>query len=272
MIGQQRLLIELQTLQGRFPRFSILVGAKGGGKKLLAQQLAKQLKAHLVTVETKAEPVREAVEMAYKQKSPILYLIPDADTMSNAAKNALLKVTEEPPRQAYFLMTLEDLGNTLDTLRSRGTVFYLDNYTAQELWVYANNSYDLNEQELEIITYVCDTPGEVDKVVGTNILGFYAFVEKVVGNIGKVSGANAFKIGDSLAFKDGDPGYDLAIFLRTVMYYYTKKALTSKENPLLFFKSVHVTSASLRDLRIRGINRRSLFDLWILDMRQIWRE
>lgn len=271
MLGQRRLLDDIEELGKNFPRFAILVGAKGSGKKMVAQRVAKQLGAHLVTVETKVVNIREAVDMAYKQKSPILYLIPDTDHMSPAAKNALLKVTEEPPRQAYFILTVENLENTLATIQSRGTVFHMYPYSPRDLKKYAKSLYDVNEQELEILVNVCITPGEISKVVGSNILGFYEYVEKVISNIGEVSGANAFKIADALKFKDGDPGYDVILFLRAVMYYYTKQALTTDQNPIWLFKSVGVTSACLRDMRINGINRRSLFDMWILDIRQIWR-
>lgn len=270
MLGQRRLLDDIEELGKNFPRFAILVGAKGSGKKMVAQRVAKQLGAHLVTVETKVANIREAVDMAYKQKSPILYLIPDTDHMSLAAKNALLKVTEEPPRQAYFIMTLERIGNTLPTLKSRGMVFTMAPYTEQELREYASR-YDVEGQALEILVNVCTTPGEIDQMVGTNILGFYEYVEKVVANIGEVSGANAFKIAQALRFKDGEPGYDVILFLRTVIYYYHKQALAMEGNPLWVYKSMCITSACLRAMGYNGINKRNLFDLWILDMRQIWR-
>lgn len=271
MIGQKKILTDLEVLGARFPRFSIFVGPVGSGRKLIAQKVAKQLQASLVVIEPKVDAVREAIDMAYKQKNPVVYLIADADNTSNAAKNALLKVTEEPPRQAYFIMTLTDIENTLPTLTSRGAVFHLSPYTEQELREYAER-YDVeDDQVLDILVNVCITPGEIDRLVGTDILGFYEYVEKVVANIGKVSGPNAFKIAQALKFKDGEPGYDVILFLRTVIYYYHKRALAMEGDLLWLFKSISITSACLRDMGYNGINRRNLFDLWILDMRQIWR-
>jgi len=129
-----------------------------------------------------------------------------------------------------------------------------------------------DDQALDILVNVCVTPGEIDRLVGTDILGFYEYVKKVVDNIGKVSGPNAFKIAQALKFKDEEPGYDVILFLRTVIYYYHKQALAMEGNLLQLFKSISITSAFLRTMEYNGINRRSLFDLWILDMRQIWRE
>ena len=271
MIGQKRILTDLEILGARFPRFSIFVGPVGSGRKLIAQKVAKQLQADLVILETRVDAIREAIDMAYKQKNPMIYLIPDADNMNNAAKNALLKITEEPPRQAYFIMTLTDIENTLPTLTSRGTVFHLAPYTEQELREYAER-YDVKDDRvLDILVNVCITPGEIDQLVETDILGFYEYVKKVVANIGEVSGPNAFKIAQALRFKDGEPGYDVILFLRTVIYYYHRRALAMEGNFLRLFKSMRMTSECLRDMGYNGINRRSLFDLWILDMRQIWR-
>lgn len=271
MIGQKRILTDLEVLGARFPRFLIFVGPVGSGRKLIAQKVAKQLQANLVILETRVDAIREAIDMAYKQKNPAVYLIPDADNMNSAAKNALLKVTEEPPRQAYFIMTLTNIENTLPTLISRGTVFHLAPYMEQELREYASRYNVEDGQALDILVNVCVTPGEIDQLAGTDILGFYEYVEKVVANIGKVSGPNAFKIAQALKFKDGESGYDVILFLRTVIYYYHKRALAMEGNPLWLFKSIGITSACLRDMGYNGINRRSLFDLWILDMRQIWR-
>ena len=96
--GQLREMIELNTV----PRFLILTGVKGSGKYTLAKWLTKQMKSFLVEPELSVDAVREVVKNCYKCSGDTVYIFRDADRMSAAAKNALLKVTEEPPRQAYF--------------------------------------------------------------------------------------------------------------------------------------------------------------------------
>ena len=134
MIGQKHLQSRIEQLitDRTFPRFSILVGPKGSGKKTFANWIITKIVRHealsysQVCPDVKIDTIRQIIESAYKTISTNIYVIPDADTMSNAAKNALLKVTEEPPNNAYFIMTLEDENNTLETIRSRGTVFHMD--------------------------------------------------------------------------------------------------------------------------------------------------
>lgn len=48
-----------------------------------------------------------------------VFLIPEADTMNAAAQNALLKVLEEPPSYAAFLLMGTNPGAFLQTVRSR---------------------------------------------------------------------------------------------------------------------------------------------------------
>ena len=48
-----------------------------------------------------------------------VYLIPYAEEMSSAAANALLKVLEEPPAHAVFLLTANHYDHVMETIRSR---------------------------------------------------------------------------------------------------------------------------------------------------------
>ena len=275
MIGQKNLIGRIEHLidNNNFPRFSILVGPRGSGKKTLVLYIAKYMKiswAHLLDV--KIDTIRDVIVQAYKVSSPIIYLIPDADTMSNAAKNALLKVTEEPPNNAYFIMTLEDENNTLETIRSRGTVFHMDRYTPDEIASYFYEEYHANngKPEEDIIRAICETPGEVDLLSNIDnknyIQEFYDYVQLVVDNIAEVSLANAFKIPSKVALKDTDEGYDLRLFWKAFM----KVCFETKIGYKNWGLAVEVTSNYLQKLGVKGINRQMLIDNWLLEIRELW--
>lgn len=280
MIGQTYLKERLQNLiqERTFPRFSILVGPKGSGKKTLANwiitKIVRQeaLSYSQVCPDVKIDTIRQIIENAYKTISTNIYVIPDADEMSNAAKNALLKVTEEPPNNAYFIMTLEDENNTLETIRSRGTVFHMDRYTPDEIFEYYWTVGDMSN-DAELVRDICETPGEVKKCIdmckGT-IQSFYDYVQLVVDNIAEVSLANAFKISSKIALKDGDEGYDLNLFWRAFQKICLEIATTVKEPEIIMkYGTWSITTAKFaRKLRSKGINKQMLFDNWILSF---WR-
>lgn len=267
MIGQVKLKNRIDNLvMNGFPGFAIICGASGSGKKLIANYIADKLNAQLVLSGIKVDEVREVINLSYKQSEPTLYLLPDCDKMSNAAKNALLKVTEEPPRKSYFVMTINDMINTLATLRSRGQVFNIDLYSPDELMDYASlKNYDFSNQEAFILQNICLVPGEVDLLSTYDIVSFYDFVQNVINNIGVVNGANAFKIGQKLKYKEGDEGWDILLFLRTLMLSYNERMIKNPKRK--YVDCIRIICKYANQLRNNSINKSSTIDMMILELR-----
>ena len=112
MIGQEEVLEQVNNLiQKGFPRFIIITGIRGQGKTTLALYISKQLKIPIVNIGIKVDEIRDMIEMAYKQTEPIIYLIQNADKMSIGAKNSLLKIIEETPNNAYFIILKVERSN-----------------------------------------------------------------------------------------------------------------------------------------------------------------
>ena len=256
MIGQKYLKKYVQTLidEDNFPRFSIFVGPKGSGKKRFLREYFEGIYPE----DNKVDSIRKIIDMAYKV-SHKTFIIPDADDMSNAAKNALLKVVEECPNDNYFIMTLEDEVNTLGTIRSRAQIFYMDMYFPKDLRDYADAIGIKDEEELKIIADVCTTPGDINILCKQGVKDFYDYTKLVLDNVADVSLANALKIPDKLALKDGDEGYDLRLFLRMFM----SLCITNQANA----RWVEYTSRCLTKMRIKAINKQMLLDTWILSLR-----
>lgn len=272
MIGQENLLatIDKHIQEGTFPRFAIIVGPEGSGKRLVVKHIQEQMSnVELLEFGTSANDVRDAIKMSYKTTKKALYFFPDSDSMSATAKNALLKVTEEPPNNVYFIMTLESEHNTLDTILSRGTLYQMEPYANLDIAQYAVDTDKITtEEELNIVRDVCSTPGDVNVLLDTGIQNFYNYVEKVVDNIAEVSGANSFKIADKIALKDNAEGYNLKLFWQIFMRVCLNRWDGSKEKR--YVDAIEVTLHSLKELNIKGINKSGLFDLWILDVRKEW--
>ena len=270
MIGQYHLRHQINTLidNNTFPRFSILVGPEGSGKKLMSRHIASRLGAIHTIRGVGVDDVRELIQEAYKVSAPVVYVVADADRMSPAAKNALLKVTEEPPKNAYIILTLADLNNTINTIRSRGQVLYMDSYTVDNIDEYYRNVYAGPEEDERIVTDLCVTPGEVDLLMQMSPKEFYEYVEKVVDNIALVSGANSFKIAQKIKFKDTDTDkYDLKLFWKAFMTICSSRL---REDTHRYAEGIKITSKYLQELRITGINKSSTFDCWLLDVRKEW--
>lgn len=279
MIGQSNLLtiIDEQIMMDEFPRFSIIIGPGGSGKKTLAKAMAFALESRCNFIEPKIDAVREMIKECYTINDTMVYVIADADNMSISAKNAMLKICEETPKKAYIIMTVCDESSLLDTIKSRASIYRMSPYTPAELLDYARLSKDnlSNAGEL-IVQDLCETPGDVNKLYAVGVEAFYKFVEKVVDNIAEVSTANALKILDSIDTKGNDEDkYDMILFLRAfkaVCGKEMRKAVTQNdvEGQMYFSAGIKVVSNTLSKMNITGINKGALFDMFILDIRKEW--
>lgn len=278
MIGQNKLRREILELikTGRFPRFSIVVGERGSEKHEVPSYVADV--SYMISIietsvivlsDNKVGTVRDYIDMAYKQTSTIIVVLPDADSMSAQAVNALLKVTEEPPNHAYFMMLADNESNLLETIKSRAYIFRMDRYTSKDLKDYMFEKYNISHTTL---IDVCATPGDVDIVLKNGLdkfEEFYDFTYECISDIIKCSGAKAFTLLDDVR----NEVYDINMFFRFVQYHCLLSAKNSKDiddRANWCFTSTEAGFA-LQDLSIKGINKKMLLDTFVLNVRRIWR-
>lgn len=268
IIGQNDLIQRLFLLldKGVLSRFIILVGPSGSGKKTLASELSKGLCYYptLVTDLSKSNIV-EIINQSYTTLDTQVYIIADTDEMSLRSKNSLLKVFEEPPNNAYFILTCKNIENVLPTIRSRGAVYYMLPYSRSELSLFLPQ--ELSDKDKDIILDIADTPGDVIRLSKINITEFYNYGLLVADNIAEVSGANVFKIGSKISLKKDSGGYDLELFWRLFRQICFDRINTNIDK---YADAILITNKYANELGIRGINLVSLFDAWILDIRSAW--
>lgn len=298
MIGQKEVLKQVDNLiEKGFPRFTVIIGQRGQGKTKLAKyimykldnyykdELADKGGCYMIEVGTKIDEIREMIQMAYKQTEPIIYLIQNADKMSIGAKNSLLKVIEEPPNNAYFIMELQQIENTLDTIKSRCQEIKMENYKENEIeemirYNIEKNKYTITEDEYRMLKQAAQNYYQICKLLVYGIMEIYNYVDKVYNNIYKVQSANSFKIAEKIDLKDTGEGYDLEMFWNIYIYrcigeLFDLMAIPADENDWaeadIVGKCINITEKYKQKLNISGINKQSLIDMWILDIRKEWR-
>jgi predicted AAA+ superfamily ATPase len=275
MIGQNTLLkvIEGQINNDEFPRFSVIVGPEGSGKKTLTMAIAYALNATRVFIEPKVDNIREMINTANKVQLTTVYVILD-NNMSVQAKNALLKVCEETPKNAYIILLTSNISTITDTLRSRAGIYYMQPYSVKEILQYSR--FDERGVNQQIITDLCETPGDVNKLYQYGANEFYSFVDKVINNIANVTSANALKIAESIDTKGGNPDkYDIVLFLRAFISICGNRMRTATlkqedDKADLYAHGVATATNTLNQLSVTGINKGALLDIFILDIRKEW--
>ena len=156
--------MERMSASGRFVHSYLITGDAGAGKKTCADYIAMQLLCsdkngsapcgscrecsrvqkhihpdYIIVEKSKKsfsiEDVRAVVEDSYTAPNDCdrkVYLFADCDGWSDAAQNATLKITEDPPDSAYFIFTGQSENTFLSTLRSRSMLMAVGNPSADE--------------------------------------------------------------------------------------------------------------------------------------------
>lgn len=264
IIGQSNLLDRIDDLiaNDNFPHFTIIVGNSKSGKKLIANYISDKLGCTFVPCSNKIDDIRDIIVSSYNVIEPMCYVWNNVDDMSVGAKNALLKVTEEPPNNAYYIMTLRTTENMLPTILSRGTTLHIQPYTNQQLKQYCNKR-KLNSDNMDIVLNMCSVPGEIDILNKYNIDEFILFTNKVLDFIGQASIANTLKLSNSFILKkDETDKYDIKLFLNCVMTLCMQRY--NNTNDTRYNRLCIETCNILSEFRTASVNKLSVLDKWLL--------
>ena len=274
MIGQRNLTSRLGSLVRlkKLPRFIVLVGELGSGRRTITQWVAQEMGARFIEVNRAVEDIRNVVTQCYEVPDVTLYFIPDGDLMSAPAKSALLKVTEEPPMNAYFVISTVDADMLSPALVSRANVYHMDSYSMADISAFLNDP----SADIQLYSNCCNNGREVNLVKqwGTD---FFNFVTLVMDNIDVVSSSNAFKMENKIAFTDDAEGYDVKIFLQA-FYAECMRRIRGMGNDTSkrtlrdqYIAWIQITSDKLKNMQIRAIDKRNVFDTWIFEIREVSR-
>lgn len=250
MIGQELLI---KNLSNYLPKNIIIVGEKFSGKKTLVYEIAKIKNLEIKTIENNVFAIREISSSLYKN---IIYLFADIDIWSKASFSALLKLLEENS-QNYFILTCRNIQNLPDTVVSRCIVYYMEQYTADQI----GNNY-------------CNNIGQT-KLYSEELLNF---VDKIIDRIDNTHISNVFNIENQLKLKESDNGFDFELFftvLENRLYYMiTRMSLEgSSVNPKDFIDRLnrffYITSKYNSGINLKSLNKQKYLWNWILDMRGV---
>ncbi len=211
ILGRQRLLGNLENIckSGRCGHLYIFEGERGIGKSTIAMHFAKSLicdtasgcnecdscksfdrLAHpdviLVSETEKAEigvdTARKLIKEVYLKpqlSKKRVFIIKNAEKLGRSAQNALLKIIEEPPEYAVFILLSENSAMLLNTILSRGvriTIPPLDKESLRE--IIGDN---LGDKADFYLSYCGGNPGKLIEIMSDE--DFYSMRECVLDGL-----------------------------------------------------------------------------------------
>ncbi len=275
-IGQVNLLEQWNKkwLGETLPHFLILEGIKGQGKTSFIQHFCKMNNLSLVILDDlKVDSIRNLRNRANETADTKFYYLGDVDdNLTTQAANALLKITEEPPDNAYIVMSVKDISNILGTLKSRGQLYTLENYTPKEKGDFMVHNLNIHDGKIvEPLMDICTNLGQINELYNFGLEKVLKFCRAVYKNIGVVATVNIFNIGSHIDLKnDDETKIPLNLFFNTMVYLGLSEMQVSKESVVEYYYTIQAINKVLPLFRNKGLNKLALFDKFILDLRRIW--
>ncbi len=258
------------------PALIVLSGRWGSGKKTAVEYIRKTVPNDgMFKVESNSvAAVREVIDKSYALGGRVFYVFQDCDAMRPQARNAMLKVMEEPPKNAHFILTVQTLANVLPTIRSRAFVYEMAPYHIQEIQEYILTLKEADQQFIKSVPVIyLQSIGDVAAIIGMkeNWKEMYDYAQAVVDYIGEATQANTLKIGTRIDIKGEDNAkFPLIRFLWVLhISLSTRFAETRKER---YFAALLRTSKAWAELDIFAVNKQNVVDTLLLDLRDILRE
>ena len=233
----------LETL----PHTILIKGDVGSGRHLLCNYLTDKFKLELIDITEQLN--LDTINNIYVGSIPRFYFI-DGDKISVKEQNVILKLFEEPCAYCYLLM-INSSNILLPTIDNRCYKIKLKMYTRDELRTFLTDSS--NERILDVST----TPGQVISYQSVDFNGMELYAKKIFDNIATANFSNCLVIPNNIKLSETDEGYDIDLFGKILLY-------VSKN----YISDVYlITNEFVKNLKIPHINKKLLFDKYLLDLK-----
>lgn len=154
-----RAIIETDNISSAY----LFSGPDGAGKALVAKEFANSISSgydiHIIEPEgvSKTISIKTARDISIKsERSPYeanrkVFIIVEAEHMTEEAANCLLKTLEEPPKDTVFMLTTSNITRLLPTIVSRCKVIIFGNLKIEEVAKLLTRHYGLDEGKANLL-------------------------------------------------------------------------------------------------------------------------
>ena len=263
IVGQKTILEKIDKCNiDTVPRTLMLHGPRGSGKHLMCNYIADKLNLNIeditdtITLE-KIEDINNGIE-------PKIYII-HSDDISIKEQNVLLKLSEEPLKNAVLIYLTENLQRLKPTVLNRCQIWEMDCYSDDELRQFIPRNYSGN---IEDLIKVSNTPGKILINCEQSIEDIRQLCEKIFEKIGVANLPNALSICDKIDFKGTDKSkYNVYLFMDIITQVSFNRCLLS--HPYCIYDHMLVQKLYEEIEMIENIDKRCLFENFIIQLKRV---
>lgn len=265
IIGQDKILKKIDKLNvSTFPRSLLLVGEKGSGKHLISSYISNKLELEMIDISNDIS--QELIDMIYLQVEPRIYLI-DTSLISVKDENTILKFLEEPLKNTFIILLTTSKNLLLSTIINRCQSWELEPYSKEVLSMFISET-DNKDMLLEIT----NTPGKVKDLSTLGIEKIVEICNKIFEVVSVNNISNTLTITNKINFNNKETEkYDFDLFVDVLLYCIKEKAIKScipgEERRIVEYYKL--TNKLSNERRIAHINKKLLFEHYLLEMREV---
>lgn len=268
MIGQTKLLKKLNRINSldELPKSIIIRGDSGSGKHVFSNMIIDKFGVDSEIIDY--ELTLDVLNDMYALSIPKFYII-DFKTLKEHKvierfQNTLLKFIEEPPEFAWIILLVSSRDEVLETIYNRCQVYKLSPYSLDELRQIAEmNGKNYSDRLLRLLkvpgNIVSDNVSQVDTLIGLSNM--------MIDMLNKATPANALSI-DKKFF--GDNPLDLDLFLLIMLDNLFTKYTETNNNK--HYKAFMITHKLFNDLSTLNVNKKDLFDNYLLRLKEVFND
>lgn len=247
IIGNEKIKQELeQTVNlNKMSHSYMFVGTEGIGKKLVAKEVAKMLLClnepkycghcksciefesgnnpdfQIIEPDERSIKIDQIRQMQRKiLEAPIIsnkkvYIIDDADLMTEDAQNCLLKTLEEPPEFVTIILIGSRENNFLSTIKSRCTIIKFQDIEKYQIKTYLQDKYGMNNISENMLEIFQGSIGKAEKLKDKQEL--YNNIFDIIENIKRLDIIDVFKKADVI-YKTQEEKNDILESINVILY------------------------------------------------------
>ncbi|GMQ65180.1 DNA polymerase III subunit [Vallitalea maricola] len=291
IVGHNEIIKHLQSAikTNKISHAYIIDGEKGIGKKLIANTFAKTLQCQKkgispcdeciscrtfdslnnpdviyveqtkktgIGVDDIREQINQDINIKPYQHSYKIYIVDNADTMTEQAQNALLKTIEEPPSYVVILLLSNNINKFLITILSRCVVLKLKPIMPDKVMNYVIEELEISDYRSELITsFAQGIIGKAKELASST--EFFDMRESMIKIVDSIINGDDYQLLE-VSQKFEDYKDDIEDFLDLLMTWFRDLLIVKKINDEMYIINRDKYRTLLKQAQVLSYNRISI--------------